>query len=161
MKNGTAIPLFAAVTAVALLAPAAMRAQTAPNPDSLNAPGDRMQPRQTPSTDPSQAAESAGAPVEARDMVPARVAVAARLDATKARAGDQIKTRLSNTVALKNGIQLPAGTEILGVVAEDDMKTAGRSKLALNFNQAKLKDGTVVPIKATILGLYPPENEDI
>jgi hypothetical protein len=40
------------------------------------------------------------------------------------------------------------------------MQSGGTSKLTLNFTQAKLKDGTIVPIKATIVGVYPPATED-
>ena len=89
-------------------------------------------------------------------MVPAQIALRESLDASKAKTGDQILAVLSNKIQLKNGKELPACTQILGVVATDDMQTSGTSKLALNFNQAKLKNGTVVAIKATIEGIFPP-----
>jgi hypothetical protein len=97
---------------------------------------------------------------EAMQMVPARVALKQNVDANRVKQGDQIRTVLAGKVFLKNGTELPAGTSILGVVAMDDMNLTGTSKLALDFNKAELKDGKVVPIKATMVGVYPPESED-
>jgi hypothetical protein len=138
-----AFTLSAAVTAVALLLPNMVQAQNTAATESQTTP-----------TGQSVRAEALG-------MVSARVALTESLDANKAKAGDPIQTKLSNNVALKNGPELPKGTVILGVIAQDDMQMSGTSKLALNFTQAKLKDGTVVPIKATIVGIFPPESEDI
>jgi hypothetical protein len=98
---------------------------------------------------------------ETLEMVSARVAVVSGLDASKAKPGDQISTRLAKKITLKDGKQLPPGTRIIGVVALDDMQMNGKSKLALNFNQAELKDGTMVPIKATIVGVYGAESQDM
>jgi hypothetical protein len=98
---------------------------------------------------------------EAQQMVSARVALKEDINAIKAKQGDEIRTTLAHKVALKDGTELPAGTVILGVIAEDDMQQSGTSKLALNFDKAELKDGKVIPIKATILGIYPPESEDM
>jgi hypothetical protein len=129
-----AITLSAAVTAVVLLVPHLSQAQTTSNDQSASS--------------------------EALQMVSARVSLAENLDANKVKAGDPVQTKLSNNVALKGGPELPRGTEILGVIAQDDMQMNGKSKLALNFTEARLKNGTVIPIKATIVGIYPPENED-
>jgi hypothetical protein len=37
---------------------------------------------------------------------------------------------------------------------------SGDTKLALRFTKAVLKDGTAVPIKAIIVGVFEPESED-
>ena len=137
-----AIALSAAVTAAALLIPSMSQAKSLAS----------TEPHNTPSNQSVQAG--------ALEMVSARVSLSQNLDAKQAKAGDQVRTRLSNTVSLKNGAKLPRGTEILGVIAENNMQTSGSSKLTLNFTQAKLKDGTVVQIKATIVGIYPPQTED-
>jgi hypothetical protein len=97
---------------------------------------------------------------EDTQLVSAHVALNQDIDADRMRQGDPIRTVLSDKVHLQDGIELPAGTAILGVIATDDMKSEGTSKLALDFTQAELKDGTVVPFKATMLGVYPPESED-
>jgi hypothetical protein len=136
------IALSAAITAVALLIPNMSQAKSLASTESKNTPSD-------------QSVQSG-----ALEMVSARVSLSQSLDAKQSKTGDQVRTRLSNAVSLKNGPKLPRGTEILGVIAEDDMQAGGTSKLTLNFTQAKLKDGTVVPIKATIVGIYPPQTED-
>jgi hypothetical protein len=40
------------------------------------------------------------------------------------------------------------------------MQQAGMSKLALRFDEARLKNGTTVPIRATIVGFYGPDGGD-
>jgi hypothetical protein len=160
-----AITLSAAVAAIALLCPNVIQAQSTPGTDPQNPPIDQAQPQNPPGT-PANQAQPLNTPsdqsgqAEAQEMVSARVALKENLDAMKLKAGDPVKTTLSNNVSLKSGPELPRGTEILGVIAQDDMQVNGKSKLALNFTQAKLKDGTVVPIKATIVGVYPPASED-
>jgi hypothetical protein len=95
---------------------------------------------------------------EAMLMVPARAALAQSLDAKKIGAGQQFQATLSSTVHLKNGIELPRGTTLIGVVSADHMQQGGMSRLVLRFTKAELKDGKVVPIKATIVGVYAPES---
>jgi hypothetical protein len=101
------------------------------------------------------------AQAETLQMVSARVSLKQSLNADKAKTGDQVRTALAYKVALKDGTELPAGTIILGTVAEDDMHFTGTSKLALRFNKVELKDGKVIPIKATIVGVYQPESQDM
>lgn len=109
----------------------------------------------------SQAAPNTNPPIrghrEAMRMVPARAALAETLDAKKTRPGHVFRATLSNTVHLDNGPELPAGTVLVGAVVTDDMQLKGTSKLALRFTKAELKDGQVVPIKATIVGVFAPE----
>ena len=38
----------------------------------------------------------------------------------------------------------------MGQVATDNMQPQGKSTLALRFDQARLRDGKVIPIRATI-----------
>jgi hypothetical protein len=97
---------------------------------------------------------------EAMQMVSARVALRQTVDADKVKPGDQIRTTLSGKVHLKNGTELPSGTVILGVVTSDGRQMSGTSRLALDFNEAELKNGRMIPIKATIVALYPPASED-
>lgn len=93
---------------------------------------------------------------EANEMVRATVALTRALDAKKDQQGSQFEARLEKTVHLKNGPELPKGTLLVGKVTADDMQEQGASKLAVRFTEAKLKDGTTVPIHATIMQLYPP-----
>ena len=97
---------------------------------------------------------------EARGMVSAQAALTETIDTKKTRDGDPIEAKLAGKVRLKDGSVLPSGTMLLGKVSNDDMQVNGVSKLALRFDQAKLKTGQVIPIKATIVGVYGPGNFD-
>ncbi|MFZ0743360.1 MAG: hypothetical protein WAM85_03095 [Terracidiphilus sp.] len=143
MKTGTALTLSIAAFSLAFLSPNIARSQN------------------TQSAETSQAAtNSPGGSNEAMQMVPARAALIQNLDARRAKPGQEFRAKLSDTVHLKNGTELPHGTTLIGVVATDKMETAGQSRLALRLTQADLKDGKVVPIKATIVGVFPPEFEN-
>jgi hypothetical protein len=98
----------------------------------------------------------------AMHMVPARAALNGALIASKVKAGDEFRATLAEKVQLSNGPKLPAGTILIGQISSDDMNQSGTSKLALRFTSAKLKDGQIVPIKATIVGILPTgfSNED-
>lgn len=93
----------------------------------------------------------------AMQMVPARAALMKDLDAKKMKSGSQFQAKLVDKVHLKNGEELPSGTMLMGTVVADSMQTSGVSRLALRFTSAKLKNGDVVPIKATIVGIAAPE----
>lgn len=96
---------------------------------------------------------------EARLMVPAEVTLSDSLDARKMQPGQQFRAKLYDTIRLKNGPELPHDTLLIGTINTDQTKVNGTSKLALRFTQAKLKDGRVVPIKATIVQVLPPAEE--
>lgn len=94
---------------------------------------------------------------EATRMVPANAALLRTINAKDVAPGYQFKAKLSRAAKLDDGTKLPAGTVLLGKVEQDDMQLQGTSKLALRFDQAVLKDGKIIPIKATIVGVYPPQ----
>src|ERR1700683_1947187 len=118
MKREFAISLSLAAMSFALIVPNTVRAQS-----------DRG----------AQSGQNVGL-----EMVSARVALKQDVDADKVKQGDQIRTTLSGKVDHKNATELPSGTVILGVVTTDDMQLSGTSKLALNFNKAELKNGTII-----------------
>jgi nitrogen fixation protein len=94
---------------------------------------------------------------EAMQMVPAQVNLVKTLNAKNLHAGQDFQTKLDGSVQLKNGPELPRGTVLVGTVVADKMNGDGQnSTLELRFTQADLKGGKVVPIKATIVGVYPP-----
>jgi hypothetical protein len=119
-----------------------------------------MQPQQ----DPQAAAQPSTQPLrgehEAMKMVPAQVALKAPLNAAKDKPGAQFQTVLAKKVTLQNGAELPAGTVLLGMVADDDMNVTGDTKLVLRFTDAVMKNGETIPIRATIVGAYQPEQFD-
>jgi hypothetical protein len=92
------------------------------------------------------------------EMVPAQASLNQFIDANKVKQGDQITATLDDRVQLKNGSELPGGTELVGQVTVNQMQDDGTYRLALVFNNAQLKDGKVIPIKATIVRFYRPSN---
>lgn len=136
MRPHAPIGLLAAAVSLVLFIPEISAAQTSQSSHANN---------------PSSAAS-----VEASDMVPAQAALDKTLDAKSVKAGDQFEAKLTGKVHLKNGTELPSGTQLVGTVSTDDMQQNGQSKLALCINEAKLKDGKTVPVKATIVGVYGP-----
>ncbi len=93
---------------------------------------------------------------EAMRMVPARAELLRPLDAKKDQSGSAVQAKLVQKVTLADGTELPNDTTLVGEVTVDDMQQQGISKIALRFNQARLKNGTAVPIKATIVGFFGP-----
>ena len=93
---------------------------------------------------------------QATQMVPAQVALQKSLDAKKVKPGEQFQASLTGKVQLKNGVELPSGTKLIGTVVNDNSESGNRT-LALRFTQAETKDGKAIPIKAMIVGVNPPQ----
>ena len=115
-----------------------------------------VNPNQARAINPASApsAESAAEQNEATQMVAAKAVFSKGIDARKTQPDQQFQATLSEKVQLKNGPELPRGTELVGTVVKDDTSEKGTSSLALRFTQARLKNGQVVPIRATIITLY-------
>ncbi|HKF46515.1 MAG TPA: hypothetical protein VKB38_04105 [Terracidiphilus sp.] len=141
MKHGFAKAFSVAAVSLAIAWPGLARSQT---------PADQG------TQDQNSATRRAGGQ-EANEMVRATVALTKPLDAKKDQQGSQFEAKLQRTVHLKNGPELPKGTLFVGKVTTDDMQEQGSSKLAVQFTEAKLKNGSSVPVHATIMQLYPPE----
>jgi len=92
---------------------------------------------------------------EAEHMVPARASLSETLNSNDA-AGFQFRATLRDTVHLDDGVELHKGDTLLGRVANDDMNVPGRSHLAVRFTKAMLKNGQTIPIKATVVAVYSP-----
>jgi hypothetical protein len=105
---------------------------------------------------PAGSASIAAAEREAAQMVPALAELDSSVSADM-ESGHRFQAILGNSVRLKDGTELPDGTELIGFVAYHTVQADGGSSLALRFTMAKLSSGDVVPIKATITGLFPPE----
>jgi hypothetical protein len=109
----------------------------------------------------SQSAQTPnGGSHEAATMKPARALLIKTVNARQEQSGQVVDAKLDSKVKLSNGTELPKGTILLGKVTTDDMQLPGVSKLALRFDEAQLKDGTNVPIRATIVGFYGPGAEE-
>lgn len=139
MKSRSIFAASVAFASCALLCPNLTLAQTS---------------AQTPASDQSMSASANSG--DASQMVPARAILAQAIDAKKMRSGQKFEAKLSDTVHLKNGTELPKGTTLVGTVASDKMGVDGKSTLALRFTKADMKGGKVIPIEATIIGVAPP-----
>ncbi len=147
MKSRVRNILTVASVSFALAWPAAALSQAGEMPASPQAqPQESAQPVQNPQK----------ARREAREMVPATVKLAKKLDAQNDLQGSEFNAKLTQAVQLKNGPELPKGTTLVGTVATDDIQMDGVSKLAVRFTEAKVTGGETVPIKATIVQEYPP-----
>jgi hypothetical protein len=103
--------------------------------------------------------DSSGA-TEAAQMVPAIAQLTRTLDADKDHLDFTFQAELTHKVTLTNGTVLPSHTLLIGTVTRDDMQAAGTSEFALRLNQAKLKDGKTLPIKATIVDIRRPSSDN-
>ena len=126
MKHYIAVPLCAAILVV--MSPFAARPQESQE-SSVNA---------------NQAQQDAAM------MVPAHASLRTKLNAKQSHAGEEIRAELERTIQLKNGPELPHGTQLLGEVTAVEAKP-DKVRLALRFDEAQLRDGSKIPIKAMIL----------
>jgi hypothetical protein len=138
----TAVVLSAAAFAAAFLIAPGAPAQSASNP--------------TMNDNTAQSSTAIAGKAEAAQMVAARASIDHTLDAKDAKPGEAFQAKLVSKVNLKDGQELPRGTMLIGKVGQDDMHETGRSKLALCIDEARLKDGKTIPLKATIVGIYGP-----
>jgi hypothetical protein len=121
--------------------------------------GSSSQARAVNSQSSSQSADNSSATGDegaVAQMVPAAAVLAQDLDTKKLQPGEQFKATLSDTVHLKNGVELPRGTELEGTVAKEGTPDGAKTALALRFTQANVKGGKAIPIEATIVGVAPP-----
>ncbi len=96
---------------------------------------------------------------EAAQMVAATAILPHTLDSGKDHLDSNIQAELYRKITLSNGTILPAHTVLVGKISRDDMGAAGTSEFALRFDQAQLKDGKTIPIKATIVGIRRPTSD--
>jgi hypothetical protein len=141
MKRSTvvslSIPVSIAVLSLALVMTKDAEAKTPKNPPAT----------------PTEAA-TAGHSETAR-RVTAQAGFAKPIDAKKIQLGEKIQVVLSDKVQLKNGPELPRGTLFVGTATTADAQAGGAAKLTLHFTEAQLKGGKTIPIKATIVGIFP------
>lgn len=147
MKSKHALTLAAALS-LAYCAPAALSAQSATSPADTNGAQTMSSAQNSQNDNPNT--------VSASQMVATRAALQNTIDARDSRAGQQFEAKLPHAVKLKDGTKLPGGTMLIGKIGQDDMGLQGRSKLVLCIDEARLKNGKTVPVKATVVGVYPP-----
>jgi hypothetical protein len=104
----------------------------------------------------AQSSQSAGLS-EAQHMVAVRASLTSTLDAHRINTGDQFRATLTQNVHLDGGVELRRGDVLLGQVVTDDMNTPGNARLAIRFTEVDRKKGQNIPVKATIVALYTPD----
>jgi uncharacterized lipoprotein YbaY len=130
------LALMAVISALSMTA----LAQSASGPDSQSA----------------QASSDLAGAREAAQMVSAIAILPHALDADKDHLDSTIEAELDHKVTLSDGTVLPSHTVLNGKITRDEMQSAGKSEFALRFDQAQLKNGKTVPIKATIVDIASP-----
>lgn len=91
-------------------------------------------------------------------LVSANAQLVKSVDSKSASQGQTVKAKLTSSVKTANGTKLDKGTMLIGKVEQVKRSSDnGPAKLSLVFDQAKLKDGKTVPVKATLLGAYPAD----
>jgi hypothetical protein len=150
MKREVAVSLCAAVATLAFACAQSAQAQDNSNPQSNS---------QWTTSQSDNSVDSAEARQEAQQMVPARVTLLNEVSTRKSHEGDQVRAEVrSRDVVLKDGTKLPSGTVLVGKITEAQA-SPGNVRLAMRFNDARLKDGQTVPVKATIVAIEPPGDE--
>ncbi len=108
-----------------------------------------------------QASANATSANEAAQMVPAVATLPHTLDADKDHLDSTFLAELDHKITLSDGTVLPSHTVLSGKITGDDMQGTGESTFALRIDQAQLKNGKTVPIKATIIDIaHPTSNTD-
>lgn len=75
----------------------------------------------------------------------------------KAKVGDTVTARVTETVKLKDGTEITKGSKLVGKVTEVKAKAdkEGPAKLGLLFDKAQLKDGKEVPVTMALVSVAP------
>lgn len=142
MKRGTAFSLWVAVFSLAFPITAEAQAKTPKNPPAAPSAG------------------TAAMQSDAARMLSAQAGVVKPIDVKKILPGQKFEVVLSGKVQLKNGSDLPRGTVLVGTASSGDAQKGGAAKLTLRFTEAQLKGGKTIPIKATMVGIFPANSPE-
>lgn len=94
-------------------------------------------------------------------LVSADAKLTHKIDSQSARQGQMVKAKLTSDVKTANGMKWDEGTILIGKVAKvEPSNNDGPSRLSIVFDEARLKDGKTIPVKATLLGAYPSNAGD-
>jgi hypothetical protein len=93
---------------------------------------------------------------QSTNLVAANAVLQTKIDAKTAKAGDPVTAKLTSSVHLPGGTELPRNTLLSGHI--DQAQAAvndGVSTVVLTFDKAQPKGGQAIAIKSTIVGIYP------
>ena len=84
------------------------------------------------------------------------------LDSQTAKPGERIEAKLDHTVKTPDGMELPGGTQLMGrVAAVTPSQADGPSTISVLFNKAELKNGRTIPVKVTVTGAFPNDENQL
>jgi hypothetical protein len=93
--------------------------------------------------------------------VPAKALLINDVSSRTTAVGEHVTARLTNTVQLRNGTVLSRGTRLLGTVNSVTAASKGvNGTVTFTFDQAQLRDGSILPVKAMIVDVadaYQPD----
>jgi hypothetical protein len=95
------------------------------------------------------------------NLVSANARLVRGINAKSTHAGQVVTAKLTSDVKANGQTEFPSGTILMGKVAQVQASNGNESKISLVFNEARLSNGREVPIKATLLGAYPPPIPDV
>jgi hypothetical protein len=139
--------------ALSMLLGAVAWSQTPPATQESQPPAPQSQPAATPGAQPTQ-------PQRTIQMVPVVAQLDKTLDAKKAKQGDPVTAKLQQGVQIPDAQALPKNTVLEGHVDQvqaSDHKSD--STMTVTFDKARLKDGTELAIKATVIAVSEPVNQ--
>jgi hypothetical protein len=92
-------------------------------------------------------------------LVSADAQLVQRLDTKTATPGEAVTAKLTDKVKTADGWEIPKGAELIGRVSRVKASmNDGPSQMNIVFNEARLRSGKTIAIRAMVLGAYPPAN---
>lgn len=89
-------------------------------------------------------------------LVSAQAQLSHALSTENAAQGQVVTAKLTSSVKTAEGMKMDKGTMLIGKVEKvERSNNNGPARLSIVFDQARLKDGKTIPVKATLLGAYP------
>jgi len=85
------------------------------------------------------------------------------LDSKKLKQGDPVEAKLTGSITLPSGAQVPAGTKLVGHVTQASARGKGESESSLGFvfDQIARPGGEDTPIKGVLQAVAPNPNSDV
>jgi len=162
MMKGFGLSVAAATAFAALPLFAQQGGQTSPpaSPPSVQVPTTSApaRPGNGASQVPTANAPAASAPGSA-DLKPVKTELVGKLDSKSAKAGDPVVVKTREAVTTASGTEIPKGSKLLGHVTkvQAHTKESPNSEVAVQIDQAQLKDGQTLPIHSVIQSVSLPE----
>jgi hypothetical protein len=140
--------------------------QPSPTQPDTTSPAQSPPPSQTSPSQPGTAASAPGAAnspeANTADLRPVSGQLVSKLDTKNAKNGDEVVVKTTDKATMGSGVVIPKGSKIMGHVTDVQAHDGSNpnSKVAIQFDQAEIKDGQTMPIKVVIQGVEPAPGSD-